>query len=100
MKEIGNRNRFCFVVGSKNKGDLQEVDIWASNILLTPVDNMAYLPQFIASLEYEMRDIGAGAICNDYYYFNHGPTTDDVVGKIRILGNVAKQNLRWIQLIV
>ena len=41
------------MIGESNEGGLQQVDIWASNTLLTPIDNMAYLPQFIASLEIE-----------------------------------------------
>lgn len=55
MKEIGNKNTLCFVIGDKKSGDLQEVDIWASNNLLTTADNMAYLPLFIFSLQAEKK---------------------------------------------
>ncbi|WP_236984905.1 hypothetical protein [Marinagarivorans cellulosilyticus] len=90
MKEIGNKNVFCFVVGDNNEGGLQQVDIWANNTLLTPVDNMAYLPQFVASLENESNDINSDNIAREYMFFNHGPTTDDVVGNITLANGVAK----------
>jgi len=90
MNKFGDKNKLCFLVGDKRQGKLQEVDIWAGNILLTPIDNMAYLPQFIAALEREKREIDTGDICQDYIYFNHGPTTDDVVGSITLAGQTAQ----------
>ncbi len=90
MIEIGNKNTLCFVIGDKSEGELQEVDIWASNNLLTSVDNMAYLPQFIFSLQNEKAVIESGEIDDNYIYFSLGPTTDDASGNITISNNIAK----------
>lgn len=89
MKEFGDKNKLCFAVGKLREGALQQIDVWASNELLTPIDNMAYLPQFIATLESEKLVVASGQIAEDYLYFNHGPTTDNVSGKISVEGNTA-----------
>ena len=90
MKEIGDKKILCFVIGDRKENELQQIDIWASSTLLTPVDNMAYLPQFIATLESEKSEIERNLFSHEYIFFNHGPTTDDVVASIKITQELAR----------
>jgi hypothetical protein len=89
MKEFGDKETLCFAIGKEKQGKLQEINIWAKHVLLTPIDNMAYLPQFIATLEAEKLVLASGQIAEEFLYFNHGPTTDDLSGKISLQGNKA-----------
>lgn len=85
--EIGNKEELAFVIGPKINQEQQEVDIWASNVLITHFDHLVYLPQFINSLKCEASDIESGKIDSDYVLFNLGPTTDDVSARATISGD-------------
>ena len=89
MKSIGDKGNLCFVCGERIYGGLYSVSIWARNELLTPVDDMAYLPQFVSSLKKELLNLESGSIGPDYKYFCYGPTTDDVVGSIEVREDTA-----------
>lgn len=84
MKEIGNKRKLAFVVGDKRENKLQEVNIWVNNELISYVDNMVYLPQFIESLKSEVSKIEKKEINKDHHFFNLGPTTDAVEAKLSI----------------
>jgi len=86
MNIIGNKESFAFVLGKKTEEDIQQIDIWVSGELLTFVDNSAYLPQFISSLESELDDLKNGNVDSDYVFLNLGPTLDDVSARIEING--------------
>lgn len=81
---IGSKEIFAFVLGSKTNKDIQEVDIWVAGELITFIDNSVYLPQFIASLESELRDLKTGNMDSDYAFLNLGPTLDDVAARIEL----------------
>ena len=80
---IGSKAIFAFEIGSKKKADLREVNIWASDILITHFDNMTYIPAFIASLEREIAILETGDFDDDDIFLNYGPTTDDVSSQIK-----------------
>ena len=84
MKEIGNKKKLAFVVGDKRKNELQEVNIWLNNELISYVDNMVYLPQFINSLKSEIAKIEKEEINKNHLFFNLGPTTDAAVTKLTV----------------
>ena len=90
MKEISNKNELAFVVDNSLKNGLLEVNIWVNNELVTYIDNMAYLPQFIASLEREINCIENKEINENYVFFNFGATTDDVEARAII----EKENIK------
>lgn len=78
------------MIGGKVDGCLHEVDIWLGDVLLTPVDNMAYLPQFISSMEYELAQLQQGTINPDAFFLDLGPTTDDCSSRIKLNGEFAE----------
>ncbi len=84
---IGNKDTLAFVLGNKNEKDLREVDIWIANELVTFIDNTAYLPQFISSLESELDDLKSGNVDSDYVFLNLGPTLDDVSVRVELDGS-------------
>ncbi|GAB1267012.1 hypothetical protein NBRC116493_02650 [Aurantivibrio infirmus] len=90
MKSFGDKDRLCFEVGDKKVGGLLPMEIYAAKESVTPFDKHAYLPSFIASLERELDTIKKGGIPEEFIYFNHGPTTDDVYGKVAFINNEAK----------
>ena len=90
MNEIGNKNKLAFVVENSLKNGLLEVNIWVNNELITYIDNMAYLPQFIASLEREYNCIENKEINENYVFFNFGATTDAVEARAII----EKENIK------
>ena len=81
---IGNKDKFAFEIGENRSGDLHQVDIWVADVKLTFFDTMAYVPQFIHSVEKEAQDIEDGKINDEYILLNWGPTTDDVIARGRI----------------
>ena len=83
--EIGSRSELCFSIGEKQPPDMQIVDIWLDSVLLTYYDNSVYLPTFIGSLERELEDIENGVVNLDYIFFDHGPTTDDVIARAKLV---------------
>ena len=85
---IGNKETFAFVIGDKINRDLREVNIWVSNELVTYIDNTAYLPQFISSLEKELADLKDGNVDSEYIFLNLGPTLDDVSARVELDGNM------------
>jgi len=89
MKEFGSKKSFCFVVGIEKSGDFREIDIWANNKHLTATDNMAYLPQFTASLARECEILKSTHIPRDYIFLNLGPTTDDFCARIEEVKGLA-----------
>lgn len=72
-----------FVVGEKREG-LQQVDIWCNELLLTPLDNMVYLPQFIAALKYELQALESNQFDDGDIFLDLGPTTDDFSARIKL----------------
>ncbi len=52
---IGNKSSFAIEIGGLNSDhpDLRLVDFWAGNTRLCIDDNTAFVPQFLASLEWE-----------------------------------------------
>ena len=85
---IGNKDGLHFIIGDALEG-LHEVEIWNKYDLLTPTDKMVYLPQFIASLEHEIKQLESRDINPDGFFLNLGPTTDDCSCRIEIDGNIA-----------
>jgi len=79
--DIGLRGELAFSIGEKQSPTLQNVDIWLDSVLLTYFDNTVYLPGFLNSLKSELTDIENDDIDDSYIFFNHGPTTDDVVAR-------------------
>ncbi len=77
--DIGLRSKLAFSIGEKHSPTLRNVDIWLDSVLLTCFDNTVYLPGFINSLKNELADIENNNIDDSYIFFNHGPTTEDVV---------------------
>lgn len=86
MNKIGHQDTLIFDLDHEQSSGLLRVDIWSGGVLLTPFDNKVFLPQFISSLERELKNIVSG---KDFIYFNHGPTTDDVVGNLDIKDDIA-----------
>lgn len=84
---IGNKDTLAFVLGDKIDKELQNIDIWIANELVTFVDNTAYLPQFISSLESELDDLKSGNVDSDYIFLNLGPTLDDVSVRVELHGS-------------
>ena len=85
--DIGSRTELAFSVGKKQPPDMQIVDIWLNSVLITYYDNSVYLPTFIGSLERELEDIENGVINLEYIFFDHGPTTDDVFARAKLVGD-------------
>ena len=85
--DIGLRDEIAFSIGKKQSSTIQTVDIWLDSVLITYFDNSAYLPTFVHSLKRELEDIENGLIHGDYVFFDHGPTTDDVVAHAKLIGN-------------
>ncbi|CAA6678061.1 MULTISPECIES: hypothetical protein [unclassified Lentimonas] len=84
MKIIGDRNTICFEIADSYSEGLLQVDIWAGNKLLTDCDNMTYVSAFIYSLNWEKQRIETRDIDDDFAFFDHGPTTDSFVSRIKI----------------
>ncbi len=89
MNKFGSREKFSIEVGIQVDISLWEVDIWAGNQHLTHLDNIVYLPQFLYSLECEVilirnKDTAIEEPC---IFFQHGPTTDDASGSIKLSGD-------------
>lgn len=82
--DIGSRAELSFSIGNKQSSDIQVVDIWVGSTLITYVDNAVYLPAFIHSLKSELNDIENGIINREYLFFDHGPSTDDVLARAEI----------------
>jgi hypothetical protein len=83
--DIGLRSDLSFSIGEKQPPDMQIVDIWLNSVLITYYDNSVYLPTFIGSLERELKDIENGLVNSDYIFFDHGPTTDDVIVRAKLV---------------
>ena len=83
---IGNKQSIAFEVAEFDGSNMREVDIWVEGKLVTYIDNLAYLPQFIASLKRELDCIERGDITDEYIALPLGPTTDDVSAKFSIDG--------------
>lgn len=81
---IGDKDRFAFEIGDVCDVNIQKVDIWVAGILVTYVDNLVYIPQFIASLERELVFIENGEISDDYIALQLGPTTDNISSRFSI----------------
>lgn len=79
--KIGDKHKIAFVIGERTDRDLRRVDIYIANQLVTYFDNTTYVPQFVASIEYEASGLAKGNIGNEYVFLNWGPTTDDVVAR-------------------
>ena len=90
MNEIGNKNELAFVVDDSLKNGLLKINIWVNNELITYIDNMVNLPQFITSLEHEFNFIKNNEINENYVFFNFGPTTDAVEARAII----EKENIK------
>ena len=43
---VGDRTTFALEIGDRVSAGLQVVDVWASGVRLTAVDNVAYVPSF------------------------------------------------------
>lgn len=89
MLDVSNK-KFHFNVGNKVGKNLCQIDIWLGDVLLTPIDNIAYLPQFIASMEYELKQLQQREINSDCFFLDLGPTTDDCSSRITLQGNIAE----------
>ncbi len=89
---IGNKQSIAFEVAEFDGSNMREVDIWVGGELVTYIDNLAYLPQFIASLKRELDCIERGDISDEYIALPLGPTTDDVSAKFSINGKEIKLN--------
>lgn len=85
--DIGSRDEIAFTIGKKQSSTIQTVDIWLNSVLLTYFDNSAHLPTFVHSLKRELEDIENGSIRSDYVFFDHGPTTEDVVARAKLIGD-------------
>ena len=83
---IGNKQSIAFEVAEFDGSNMREVDIWVEGKLVTYIDNLVYLPQFIASLKRELDCIERGDITDEYIALPLGPTTDDVSAKFSIDG--------------
>ena len=95
MKIFGNKEKFGFELEDEKIGGLLPMEIYAANISLTPFDKNAYLPSFIVSMEHELEVISRGNISESFIYFSHGPTTDDVHGKIELSNGLAKLDFEF-----
>lgn len=89
---IGNKQSIAFEVSEFDGSNMREVDIWVGGERVTYIDNLVYLPQFIASLKRELDCIESGDISDDYIALPLGPTTDYVSAKFSIDGKVIKLN--------
>ncbi|WP_394148443.1 hypothetical protein [Shewanella atlantica] len=89
---IGNKQTIAFVIGEFGGPNMREVDIWVGGELVTYIDNLAYLPQFIASLKRELDCIEHGDISDEYIALPLGPTTDDVSAKFSVDEKIFRLN--------
>ena len=89
---IGNKQSIAFEVAEFDGSNMREVDIWVGGERVTYIDNLAYLPQFIASLKSELDYIERGDISEEYIALPLGPTTDAVSAKFYIDGKEIKLN--------
>jgi hypothetical protein len=89
---IGNKQSIAFQVAEFDGSKMREVDIWVGGERVTYIDNLAYLPQFIASLKRELDCIERGDIFDEYIALPLGPTTDAVSAKFSIDGKEIKLN--------
>jgi hypothetical protein len=90
MRVIGQKDSLHFIIGDQLEFNFQAVDIWFKDVLLTRIDNMAYLPQFINSMNEELNEIKLGKINPDSFFLDLGPTTDDCSSRIYLSGDEAK----------
>ena len=90
MLVIGNKDSLHFHIDPKTKSGLSQIDIWFGEELLTPIDNIAYLPQFVSSLKEELLQLERRDINSDGFFLNLGPTTDDCSSRIKLIGEEAK----------
>ena len=81
---IGSKQSIAFEVAEFDGSNMREVDIWVGGERVTYIDNLVYLPQFIASLKRELDCIESGDISDDYIALPLGPTTDDVSARFSI----------------
>lgn len=81
---------FSFKIGKRVEDNLYQIDIWLGDVLLTPIDNIAYLPQFIGSMEHELNQLQQREINPDGFFLDLGPTTDDCSSRITLKGEVAE----------
>jgi hypothetical protein len=66
------------------------VNIRACDELLTYFDNQVHIPSFVYSMQREYSFLRTATTQQDHPFFLHGPTTDDVSGKISIDDGTAK----------
>jgi hypothetical protein len=89
---IGSKQSIAFEVAEFDGSNMREVDIWVGGERVTYIDNLVYLPQFIASLKRELDCIESGDISDDYIALPLGPTTDDVSARFSIAGTEIRLN--------
>ena len=90
MELIGKKSSLHFFLGGGGHGQLQEVGIFYQDLALTPVDKMAYLPQFSHSMSIELEELRSGKINPEGFFLDLGPTTDDCSCRIELAGEKAK----------
>jgi hypothetical protein len=64
---FGNRATFAVDVGPLDSSDLRTVDLWAGGTLLTPVDNMAFVPAFTHLMRSSAARVRQGKVPNRPY---------------------------------
>ncbi|WP_231758801.1 hypothetical protein [Microbulbifer elongatus] len=90
MKVIGQKDSLHFVMGTNDHEQLRDVGIFYKDVSLTPVDRMAYVPQFICSMKNELEELRNRRINEDAFFLNLGPTTDDCSARIKLVGGQAR----------
>ena len=90
LKSIGDRRRLAFEIAESIEGGLLEVNIWACDEHLTYFDNQVHIPSFFYSMQREYSFLRTARTQQGHPFFVHGPTTDDVAGKISIDDGTAK----------
>ncbi|TCI01076.1 hypothetical protein EZV61_19310 [Corallincola luteus] len=86
---IGNESGLNFRIRKPLEGPYIEVDIWFKDVHLTPIDNVAYLPQFLHSMRSELEELKEKSINPDGFFLYFGATTDDCSSRIKLEGDTA-----------
>ncbi|MGB4812825.1 MAG: hypothetical protein WBP13_10170 [Methylophilaceae bacterium] len=89
---IGDTNKIAFIIGERTSRDLRAVSIYVGGELITYDDNVAYVPQFIHSIECEAADLEQRNISNEYFFLNWGATTDGVSARGLLEGDHLRLN--------
>ncbi|ONI75184.1 hypothetical protein ALI144C_41305 [Actinosynnema sp. ALI-1.44] len=78
---IGDRSRFALEIGPADPdgAQLRACTVWLDGRIVTPFDNVAYVPQFAHSLRLDVDRYRAGQLPD---FAHWGPTTDDLSAEL------------------